>query len=91
MLETESALDTWSIPPQNINGENFTAPAETLPPHRKAYLNYEGEVSGHRGNVCRIDTGTYAALSPDVFLLDGQIFSGTLTAAQNALVFVSGK
>ncbi|MDR3183054.1 MAG: hypothetical protein LBT89_09085 [Planctomycetaceae bacterium] len=87
MLETESALDTRSIPPQNADGSSFETFAELLPPHRKAYLNYEGEVSGNRGSVRRIDAGTYVALSPDVFLLDGQIFSGTLTVSPNSLVF----
>ncbi len=29
-----------------------------LPPHRKAYLNYKGPVSGGRGTVTRWDRGT---------------------------------
>ncbi|MDR3233698.1 MAG: hypothetical protein LBT46_08580 [Planctomycetaceae bacterium] len=61
MLETESALDTWAIPPQKVDGSSFETFAEALPPHRKAYLDYEGDISGSRGSVRRIDTGTYAA------------------------------
>jgi len=30
---------------------------EELPPHRRAYLTYEGPVSGGRGEVRRIDAG----------------------------------
>ena len=35
--------------------------AEELGPHRRDYLQYEGEVSGGRGQVTRIATGTYSA------------------------------
>ncbi|MFO0787940.1 MAG: hypothetical protein U0805_00685 [Pirellulales bacterium] len=34
-------------------------PAEALPDHRLAYLEYEGEVSNNRGQVIRIAAGTY--------------------------------
>jgi hypothetical protein len=27
--------------------------------HRRAYLEYEGEISGNRGRVSRIEEGTY--------------------------------
>jgi len=30
-----------------------------LPDHRNAYLEYEGPVSGDRGYVARVETGTY--------------------------------
>jgi len=32
-------------------------PAERLPDHRRRYLDYEGEISGGRGSVRRIDRG----------------------------------
>jgi hypothetical protein len=31
---------------------------EEMPEHRRDYLEYEGPVSGHRGDVRRIDAGT---------------------------------
>lgn len=31
-----------------------------LPPHRRHYLTYQGEVSGNRGTVRRVETGTWA-------------------------------
>jgi hypothetical protein len=36
-----------------------------LPPHRPAYLTYEGEVSGGRGRVRRVDEGTCELLADD--------------------------
>ena len=28
-----------------------------IPPHRRLYLDYQGEVAGNRGHVCRLDSG----------------------------------
>ena len=39
-----------------------------LEPHRRAYLEYEGEVSGNRGTVKRIERGTYEPLGASVLL-----------------------
>ena len=57
MLENEAALRTWRLlqPPQ----AGVACPAEPLPDHRLAYLNYEGPVSGNRGSVQRWDAGDY--------------------------------
>lgn len=33
-----------------------------LPPHRLAYLDYEGDVSGDRGTVQRVEAGTHRLL-----------------------------
>ncbi len=38
-------------------------PARRLGDHRRVYLEYEGPVSGDRGNVRRVDSGTYRMLS----------------------------
>lgn len=57
MLEQENALATWALPqPPDALAE---MPAEPLPDHRLAYLDYEGPVSGNRGAVRRWDQGTY--------------------------------
>jgi hypothetical protein len=37
--------------------------AEPLGDHRRDYLEYEGPVSGQRGQVSRIDAGSYETLS----------------------------
>jgi len=78
MLETDTVLLTWSIPPQ-LPGTSFACSATRLPDHRKHYLDYEGEISGNRGTVARIDAGTYEQLSPEVYVLSGINFTGTLT------------
>ena len=86
MLETDSALLTWSIPPQCSLGISFVCPATPLPDHRKHYLDYEGEVPGNRGTVSRIDAGTYEQTLPDTFILHGTIFSGKLTLEKRELL-----
>ena len=63
MLEVagEDRLATWRLgdwPPREGTG------AEALPPHRRAYLNYEGPVGGGRGTVRRVAAGTWAGDVP---------------------------
>jgi hypothetical protein len=45
-----------------------TCEFKELEPHRRAYLEYEGEVSGNRGHVKRIERGTYEPLGASVLL-----------------------
>jgi len=87
MLETDTALTTWSIPPQCPMGASFACSATRLPDHRKHYLDYEGEVSGNRGTVARIDAGTYERLSPEVYILYGTNFSGKMTVEGGKMTF----
>ena len=42
-----------------------------LEPHRRDYLEYEGEVSGNRGTVKRIERGSYELLGSSVLLSPG--------------------
>lgn len=56
MLEHGDALATWSFDePPGTDGQA----CRRIQDHRKAYLDYEGEVSGGRGRVERWDGGTY--------------------------------
>jgi hypothetical protein len=57
MLETQTALATWSLaqPPDAAPA----IPARALPDHRLAYLEYEGPISDNRGSVTRWDRGSY--------------------------------
>jgi hypothetical protein len=57
MLEGTHALHTWAIDAPVAAGAEL--PARALADHRLAYLDYEGEVSGGRGSVRRVDGGTY--------------------------------
>ena len=57
MLEKEAILRTWRLSqPADSTSEILS---EALPPHRLAYLDYEGPVSGNRGRVVCWDRGEY--------------------------------
>lgn len=60
MLERQDALETWRLPKLPTFNENLYA--TYLAPHRLAYLDYEGPVSGNRGVVRRIEAGEYLEL-----------------------------
>lgn len=57
MFETApgSALATWRSPVWPLAGSIVV---QRLPDHRAAYLEYEGEISGGRGRVRRVEQGT---------------------------------
>jgi len=59
MLSLGESLATWRLPKPPLGlqpGDEI--PARKLPDHRKAYLTYEGPVSGNRGAVKILDKGT---------------------------------
>jgi hypothetical protein len=60
MLEAGEVLRTWRLaaPPE----PGATVDAEPSFDHRLAYLDYEGPVSGNRGQVKAWDRGTFAWL-----------------------------
>lgn len=57
MLDTGEALRTWAIDAPIVAGRDL--PARDLADHRRVYLDYEGEISGNRGTVRRVDRGVY--------------------------------
>jgi hypothetical protein len=62
MLETGPVLRTWRLAePPEVGKDRVDALA--IGDHRKAYLDYEGPVSGNRGTVKRWDGGTYEELA----------------------------
>ena len=63
MLEDGDVLRTWAIDAPIVAGADL--PARALPDHRRLYLDYQGEVSGNRGSVRRVDEGTYSVQSWD--------------------------
>ncbi|QDU01265.1 ATP-dependent DNA ligase [Gimesia chilikensis] len=88
MLEEGDVLKTWRLPqPPEIdpasNETSLDLTAEALPDHRLVYLEYEGPVSGDRGEVSRWDRGTFTLLerSEDqlVALLTGEELAGRIT------------
>ncbi|WP_417394445.1 DNA polymerase ligase N-terminal domain-containing protein [Gimesia chilikensis] len=88
MLEEGDVLKTWRLPqPPEIDPASdetsLDLTAEALPDHRLVYLEYEGPVSGDRGEVSRWDRGTFTLLerSEDqlVALLTGEELAGRIT------------
>ena len=63
MLEAGEALATWRIERDCLGlrpGDCLSA--RKLPDHRRAYLSYQGPVSGGRGQAARVHCGTYETL-----------------------------
>jgi hypothetical protein len=58
MLESGEVLRTWRLAAPPRPGASVAA--ESLGDHRRAYLDYEGPVSGGRGTVTRWDAGTFS-------------------------------
>lgn len=64
MLEKSGVLQTWRL--AELPSESpVEIEATQLPDHRLAYLDYEGPVSHNRGNVRRIDRGTYERIESE--------------------------
>jgi hypothetical protein len=71
LLQEGQVLRTWRLahPPDTPGSID----AEPLPDHRLAYLDYEGPISGDRGQVTRWDRGEYVPLESSPHLLRLQI------------------
>lgn len=54
-------LRTWRL--EETPAAEVSIPAEALPEHRRLYLDYEGPISGGRGEVQRWDAGDYELIS----------------------------
>ncbi len=65
LLEHGDALAAWRLPAPPAQLPPEGAEASALQAHRPLYLDYEGEVSGGRGTVRRVDAGTYEAMTWD--------------------------
>jgi DNA polymerase Ligase (LigD) len=57
--------------------------AEPLGDHRRDYLEYEGPISGERGEITRVDAGNFETISESrqhwQIELYGELLSGTVT------------
>lgn len=80
MLERGGVLMTWQLPRNPSEGDCLPLAARRIRDHRKAYLDYEGIVSGNRGHVKRVDQGLLEpkAISEDllIFRLSGSLLVG---------------
>ena len=75
MFDVGETLRTWafSTEPWEASQRGASSCSATqLADHRRAYLDYEGPVSGNRGTVVRVDSGTYRVRqdSPEIFLAE---------------------
>ena len=94
MFEQEGVLRTWACE-QLPTANNESVAAEQLEDHRLAYLDYEGPVSGNRGNVMRIDAGEYEVLSVSLeefrVRIAGRHFYGIVTISRESGGALLGK
>lgn len=79
MLEVpgQEKLRTWQLAKWPLDpGESCKA--REIEPHRRAFLDYEGEISGGRGHVQRVMAGTWRDDGGAIALNDGTrlVFDG---------------
>lgn len=58
MLEHGDVLLTWQLLREPSGPEALPIPAKRIGDHRKLYLDYEGPLSGERGDVKKIESGS---------------------------------
>lgn len=85
-LDLGGVLATWQIlgdptKPDKPDKTTHNWPARRISDHRRAYLEYEGPVSGGRGEVIRVDRGTWRPIEQGPItwqvLLEGTLLRGT--------------
>jgi hypothetical protein len=76
MLEWGDTLRTWALPAFPTPGVEL--PCEELAPHRREYLDYEGEVSAGRGSVTRFAAGEYDLLDERLDFVRVRLRGGAL-------------
>jgi hypothetical protein len=82
MLETYpgSMLSTWRLQQWPVDGRIETT---RLRDHRRLYLDYEGEIGGHRGFIHRIGEGQC-----EVAVGEGNVWTVKLLTGTSPLAFV---
>jgi hypothetical protein len=63
MLEQREVLRTWRLAACPVAG--IPVPAEPSFDHRRTFLDYEGSISGGRGQVLRWDAGDFVWLEDE--------------------------
>lgn len=84
MLEEGDQLRTWRL----AEKPDLSAPVQgqAIFPHRLAYLDYEGEITGNRGSVIRVDRGTYQIVSEDDRQLLVELYGAELVGRLAVLI-----
>ena len=87
-LPGQDPLATWQIriSPEEWGHPGVLLSAQRIADHRRLYLDYEGPISGHRGHVRRVATGTYTLLDQSAdqwrIRLSGTVSAELLLPAQ---------
>lgn len=86
MLEQQGALLTWAVAELPRAGLQTTA--IKLPDHRLAYLDYEGPISGDRGQVHRVRAGEccFCECTKELVIVELSASEGVLRAALRQIV-----
>ncbi len=91
MLEHGDTLATWQLSRQPTTPAELPIAANRIGDHRRAYLDYEGPISGDRGEVRRVDAGTveWLEFSDEVcsFRLCGNRLCGKFTIVLQGAVW----
>ncbi len=89
MIARDRTLATWQLfaDPRDLpRGREI--PAVRIQPHRKAYLDYQGPVSGARGQVERLDRGrcrwTQIDQATMELAFDGEFLTGPWRLSQDS-------
>jgi len=87
MLEQGDVLLTWQLFREPVDRTSLPIPARRIGDHRKAYLDYEGPLSGGRGAVRRVDSGTLDMIEDTAqslrIVLTGKRLCGSFLLQQN--------
>ena len=83
MLESGDVLLTWRL--DQIPNDAGEIDAYSLPDHRKAYLDYEGPISGDRGSVIRADRGNFEMLESADGKLTASLYGSLLRGTARLL------
>ncbi|MEM7228079.1 MAG: hypothetical protein AAF432_04610 [Planctomycetota bacterium] len=90
----DSPLRTFRLPaPLHVMPADTSMALESLPDHRRAYLEYEGPISGDRGEVKRIATGVWAVSqeAPDAWDVIWAELEGREKSAIQRITFITGR
>lgn len=84
MIEDGVTLATWRLAEAPTRERTEPIAAERIGPHRLAYLDYEGPISGERGHVRRCDRGEVRVVRRGVTAWEVE-FLGTLLCGRYRL------
>ncbi len=88
MLEQGDVLLTWQLLRLPIDPSNYPVPARRIGDHRRAYLDYEGPLTGNRGVVRRVDSGSLDSIEDTAqglrIVLSGMRLNGSFVLRQQA-------